>query len=280
MYEILKQLADKPEPFSAYTAAGLWTDEHVSARMLEYHLDPNSELASRKPEAIDRIVGWMEARLGLAGKAVCDLGCGPGLYTERMAMHGACVTGIDFSQRSLEHARRSAAAKKLPIAYREADYLEAALPAAQDITTLIYGDYCVLSPRQRQGLLASIHAMLRPGGSFLFDVFSRPQFGQCAEEFVCERRLMNGFWAGGDYFGFKVTHLYPEQYLSLDRYLIVEPKRRREIFNWMQYFTPDEVEAELKTAGFETAAIFDLASGGKWIETAAPFGILARKPAL
>jgi SAM-dependent methyltransferase len=275
MYRELNRLLEKPEPFSVYTAAELWTDDYVSARMLEFHLDPENDLASRRPQAIDRIVRWIETRLGLSGKSACDLGCGPGLYAERMAMHGAHVTGVDFSPRSLAHARESATAKRLTIAYRQADYLKDELPAQQDIVTLIYGDYCVLSPQQRQALLARIKAMLKPGGHFVFDAFSRPQFGRCTEEFRCERRLMNGFWAQGDYFGFKLTHLYPELHLALDRYLIVEPSRRREVFNWMQYFTPGEVTNELAKAGFATTEIFDLGSGGHWIERAEPFGILA-----
>ncbi len=276
MYQELVDLLKRPEPFSVYTAADLWTDEYVSARMLEFHLDPACDLASRRPAAIDSVVGWMETRLGLSGKAVCDLGCGPGLYAERMAMHGARVTGVDFSNRSLAHASQSAEKKRLPITYQHGDYLKDELPAQQDIVTLIYEDFCVLSPEQRRTLLARIRAMLKPNGCVVFDVSSRPQFGQRTEEFKCERRLMNGFWAEGDYFGFRVTHLYPDQHLALDRYLIVEPKRTRNIYNWLQYFTPAEIKAELAEAGFKLEKIFDLSTGGHWIERAAPFGVLAR----
>jgi SAM-dependent methyltransferase len=277
MYQTLRTFVERPAPFSVCTTADLWTDEYVSARMLEYHLDPASDLASRRPEAIDALVKWLETHVGLAGKKVTDLGCGPGLYAQRMAMHGARVTGIDFSSRSLAHARWQAAAKKLAIEYRLADYLKDDLPEAQNVATLIYGDYCALSPAQRATLLKRIAAMLRPGGYLLFDVFSRPQFGQVEEGFVCERRLMNGFWAEGDYFGFKITHRYEDLALALDRYLIVEEKRTREIYNWMQYLMPDKTDAELRAAGFETAEIFDLVTGGKWIAKSAPFGVLARK---
>lgn len=279
MYDILKDLSERPAPFCRYTARELWTDEHISARMLEAHLNPANDLASRRPEAIDRIVKWMETRFGLAGRAVTDLGCGPGLYAERMAMYGARVIGFDFSERSLEYARRSASAKKMVINYRHGDYLVEAMPSAQNLVTLIYGDYCVLSPEQRSNLLARTFAMLKPGGHFLFDVFSRPQFGQIEEGLVCEHRLMNGFWAEGDYFGFKATHRYTDRHIALERYLIVEPQRTRDIYNWMQYFTPAEIEAELTAAGLDLVEIFDLASGGKWIEKSTPFGVLARKPA-
>ncbi|HUO97230.1 MAG TPA: class I SAM-dependent methyltransferase [Rhizomicrobium sp.] len=277
MYELLKNLVERPAPFSVDTAAALWTDKYISARMLECHLDPESDLASRRPEGVDRIVKWIETRLGLAGKALTDLGCGPGLYAERMAMHGARVTGVDFSVRSLAYAKQSATAQRLTIAYRLADYMKDALTGGQDIVTLIYGDYCVLSPPQRRALLERVRAMLKPGGHFLFDVFSLAQFGQRSEEFRCERRLMSGFWADGDYFGFRATHLYPELYLALDRYLIVEPERTKDIFNWMQYFSPDDVAAELREAGFEVAEIFDVETGKRWLERSAPFGVLAKR---
>jgi 2-polyprenyl-3-methyl-5-hydroxy-6-metoxy-1,4-benzoquinol methylase len=279
MYEILKSLAERPEPFSVYTAADLWTDEYVSSRMLEAHLNPVRDQASRAPEALDRVVKWMETHIGLAGQTVTDLGCGPGLYAERMAMHGARVTGLDFSNRALTHARWSATAKRLTIEYRLADYLNGELPGEQNIVTLTSGDYCVLSPDQRHSLLARIKTMLKPGGHFVFDAFARPQFGQIEEAFVCAQRLMNGFWAEGDYFGFKVTHRYDERYLALDRYLIVEPSRTRDIHSWKQYFTPQEIEAELTAAGLELVEIFDLSTGGHWIEKATPFGVLARKAA-
>jgi hypothetical protein len=88
---------------------------------------------------------------------------------------------------------------------------------------------------------------------------------------------MNGFWAEGDYFGFKVTHRYEELYLALDRYLIVEPSRTRDIYNWMPYFIPDEIAAELAAVGLELAEIFDLSTGGHGIAKAAPFGVLAQR---
>lgn len=277
MYARLAALSERPAPFSVYTAAALWNDPHISSQMLAAHLDPTTDKASRKPAAIDRLVRWLDARVGLSGKRVCDLGCGPGLYAERLGARGAFVTGVDFSERSIDHARRSAETKELSIGYRLADYLNDELPAEQDVVTLVYGDYCVLSPVQRRSLLARIRAMLRPGGHVLLDVFSPAQFDALEEGFLCERRLMNGFWAPGDYFGFKVTHLYPELRLALDRYWIVAPDQSKELFNWMQYFSPDEIAAELTDAGFAVSELFDLDSGRPWRARAAPFGVLATR---
>ena len=54
MFNRLKQINSRPEPFQFYTANALWTDEHASQMMLEYHLDESVDLSSRNKEFIER----------------------------------------------------------------------------------------------------------------------------------------------------------------------------------------------------------------------------------
>jgi 2-polyprenyl-3-methyl-5-hydroxy-6-metoxy-1,4-benzoquinol methylase len=96
MYELLYDLSRRPEPFSRYTAMELWTRPHHARQMLDFHLNQEIDLASHRIEAIDHIVSWIDSQLVLSDKHVCDLGCGPGLYTQRFASCGADVTGVDF----------------------------------------------------------------------------------------------------------------------------------------------------------------------------------------
>ena len=39
MFNKLKEINSRPEPFEFYTADALWTDEHTSEQMLKFHLD-------------------------------------------------------------------------------------------------------------------------------------------------------------------------------------------------------------------------------------------------
>jgi 2-polyprenyl-3-methyl-5-hydroxy-6-metoxy-1,4-benzoquinol methylase len=118
MYLALEEINRRPAPFERYTAADLWTDEHISSRMLDYHLNGSVDIASRNTRFMDRSAAWLASRFVLAeGKAVADFGCGPGLYTARFAASGAFVTGVDFSERSLRHARESARREGLSIDY-------------------------------------------------------------------------------------------------------------------------------------------------------------------
>ncbi len=90
-----------------YTTPEFWNDEHISAQMLRFHLDPTAEAAPRAHAFIDRSVAWLVPALGLTpGSRLLDLGCGPGLYANRIAAHGIEVVGIDVSNRSLGYARR------------------------------------------------------------------------------------------------------------------------------------------------------------------------------
>ena len=250
MYELLKDITQRPEPFSRYTANELWTRPHLARQMLEYHLNQETDLASRRVETIDEIVNWIDFQLNLPGKRLCDLGCGPGLYTQRFSGCGAEVTGVDFSAHSLAYARRKASEGEQAISYVQADYLSDELPTGFDIVTLIYTDFCVLSPTQRASLLGRIRKMLNPGGSLVMDAAGMGSFEGKEETTLLENNLMFGFWAEGDYVGIQCSFVYPHEHLSLDRYMIIEPSETWQIFNWFQHFTPEELQVELNAAGF------------------------------
>jgi 2-polyprenyl-3-methyl-5-hydroxy-6-metoxy-1,4-benzoquinol methylase len=52
---------------------------------------------------IDPSVKWILSNFGINNKTnVINFGCGPGLYTTRLAEQGAKVTGIDFSKWKLQ----------------------------------------------------------------------------------------------------------------------------------------------------------------------------------
>jgi len=250
MYELLQDISQRPEPFSRYTAIELWTRPHLARQMLSYHLNQETDLASHRFGAIDQIVNWIDSQLNLSGKRVCDLGCGPGLYTQRFSARGADVTGVDFSAHSLEYARLKASEDEQAITYLKADYLSDDLPTGFDIITLIYTDFCVLSPTQRATLLGRIHEMLNPGGHLVMDVAGMGTFAGKEEFTLIEDRLMFGFWAEGDYVGIHRAFVYPQKHLSLDRYMIIEPNETWQIFNWFQYFTAASLAEELGSAGF------------------------------
>jgi hypothetical protein len=118
--------------------------------------------------------------------------------------------------------------------------------------------------------------MLNPGGQIVLDVAGIGSFDQKEETTLIEDRMMGGFWAAGDYVGIQRTFVYAEQYLSLDRYVIVEPDETWQIYNWLQYFSPESIEVEMQAAGFEIDEIVGDLTGAPLQPTGDFLGIVAR----
>jgi SAM-dependent methyltransferase len=274
MYDLIFDISQRPTPFSRYTARELWTRPHLAEQMLGFHLNPETDLASRRFDLIDQVVSWIDLQLQLSGNKLCDLGCGPGLYSERFAALGANVTGIDFSVTSLEYAKQNSVNN---VSYLQADYLIDDLPDHFDIVTLIYTDLCALSPQQRGLLLGKINSMLKPGGHIILDVVSEYLMKDKVDSCLIENNLMGGFWSATEYVGIQKSFVYPDDNLTLDRYIIFEPDDIWQIFNWTQYFSLKSIETELKAAGFILREVVGDLTGTVFCNESSFIGLIATK---
>jgi SAM-dependent methyltransferase len=277
VFAFLSEQSRRPPLFSAYTAEELWTDPHVAEQMLSFHLDPVKDLASRNHAFIHRSIGWLNETFGLrSGKRVLDLGCGPGLYANGLASLGASVVGVDFSVNSLAHARSVAAERGLPVVYHDANYLDLQMDETFDLVLLIFGDFCPLGPGQRRRLLDKVRGWLAPGGRFVFDVSSSALFGGLEESASYEVAPGGGFWSPLPYFLFTNRFKYPADMAYLERYVVIEAHGHREIFNWMQCYDRNGLDAELGGAGWEVERTYGDVAGGPWDPDADFFAVVAR----
>ena len=278
MFDELEEINSRPIPFQFYTAEELWTDEHTSMKMLEYHLDESVDLSSRNKDFIARSVKWIVSRFEIdVNTSIADFGCGPGLYANRLAKLGASITGIDFSERSIEHARTVAAQAGLKVAYVNQNYLEFETDVCFDIILMIMCDFCALSPEQRMAMLEKFQVMLAPGGSVLLDVYSLSAFEHREEAVSYEGNLLNGFWSPEKYYGFLTTFKYDDVSVVLDKYTIVEAKRTRTVYNWLQYFSPESLQREFEKAGFTRHEFYGNVAGAPFAESASEFAIVGKR---
>jgi len=276
MYNDLAEICSRPEPFSVYTADVLWTDEHISEQMLRFHLDDNTDLASRRSDFMERSVDWMvhEFQIG-AGVRIIDFGCGPGHYTTRLAKTGAMVTGIDFSPRSLAHATAVAEQEHLSINYIRQNYLEFETTEKYDLIIMIFCDFCALSPSQRQRMLRKFGGLLAAGGHILLDVHTCNTYDRQAEKTVFGPDLMNGFWSKNPYYGFLNTFKYPGCRVTLDKYTIVEAERRWSVYNWLQYFDSESIGKEFSAAGLNISAFYGDVAGAPLTASSPDMAVVA-----
>ena len=279
MFRKLEEMNTRPMPFEFYTASELWTDEHTSEQMLTFHLNENTDVASRKAAFIDRSVDWIVSRFGVSNDTrVADFGCGPGLYAARLARKQAKVTGIDFSKRSIQYAVEDAERSGLSICYVTSNYLDFETEDRFDLILMIMCDFCALSPKQRKQMLGRFHKLLKPSGYVLLDVYSLASFEQREEIAKYELDLLDGFWSPNKYYGFLNTFKYEKEKVVLDKYTIVEADRLRTVYNWLQYFDPDEINVEFVESGFKIDDFYSNVSGSLFDAKAGEFAVAARKP--
>jgi SAM-dependent methyltransferase len=117
-------------------------------------------------------------RNGVKDGLVVDLGCGSGIWAEILLAEGYDVLGVDLSPGMLALARRRAP----EAAFLEASLHEVELPRCAAVTTLGECVNYLFDPEdadvpaaiagaaQLRSLFARVHAALRPGGLFIFDV--------------------------------------------------------------------------------------------------------------
>jgi len=278
MYKQLKEINSRPSPFQFYTADELWTDEYTSKKMLEYHLDGSVDLSSRNKELIDRSAGWIISHFGVdADTRIADFGCGPGLYTTLFAETNADVTGIDFSERSIRYARDVADRKGLDINYIQKNYLKFETEERFDLITMIFCDFCALSPSQRKTLLGKFRKFLKHGGSVLLDVHSLNTFDNREALATYEHNQLNKFWAPGDYYGFLNIFKYDKEKVTLDKYTIIEESRTRVVYNWLQYFSQESLRKEFEENGFNAEEFYSDVAGAAISSESPDIAIVAKK---
>ena len=278
MFEALEKINERPEPFQCYTASDLWTDEHTSKEMLSFHLNEAIDVSSRNAEFINRSVEWIASEFDIGRDfKIADFGCGPGLYAASLAKRGANVIGIDFSKRSIEYAKELAVREKLNVSYVNQNYLEFETEDRFDLVLMIMCDFCVLSPTQRKGILRKFHGILKPSGSVLLDVYSLSAFEQKEEVATYEVNQLNGFWSPNKYYGFLNTFKYDEEKVALDKYTIIELDRNRKVYNWLQYFAPEDLEREFIEAGFSVKGFYSDVAGTPYDRKLSEFAVIANR---
>ncbi len=278
MFEKLEEINMRPKPFEFYTAKELWADDYTSKQMLSFHLNGEIDVSSRNTVFLDKSVEWITSHFKISkGTKIADFGCGPGLYAIRLARKQADVTGIDFSNRSVEYARQVAAKEGLSVNYVNQDYLEFETDDRFDLVIMIMCDYCALSPAQRQKLLSKFHTLLEPGGFVLLDVYSLKAFGQRQETAVYEENLLNGFWSPNKYYGFLNVFKYEKEKVILDKYTIIETGRTRVVYNWLQCFSPEKLEEEFAEGGFKVESFYSDVAGSPFDSEGSEFAVTARK---
>ncbi len=148
-----------------------WNEPGFSERMLSEHLSQAHDLASRRAPTIDQHVEWLH-QVVLGGKParILDLGCGPGLYANRLARRGHTCVGVDFSPASIAYAVDHARADNLPCVYHQQDIRTADFGQGYDLVMLIFGEFNVFCRADAELILTKARQALVDNGCLVLEV--------------------------------------------------------------------------------------------------------------
>ncbi len=254
--EILEQvtkLSQRPTLFQRGTG-NIWTEAYLAEQMLQSHLNLKSDAASRRKEIIDRTISFLNTHIK-ERSTILDLGCGPGLYAEKLCMSGHKVTGIDFSENSIKYARDSAKRKGLDIGYICNDIFSIKYKEYYDVVIQIYGELNTFSDEERSRLFTIVKEVLKPGGLFIFDVTTpvhRSQNRLTKDWFIDNM----GFWRGSNHIVLEEIFDYEDD-IWLDQYIVIDENEVKVYRTWFHDYTKEAIEMIVLEAGFSQVQVIE-----------------------
>jgi SAM-dependent methyltransferase len=241
-----------------------WNAPDFSRRMLDEHLSQEHDAASRRFEVIDKHVEWIHDRVLQGSPArILDLGCGPGLYTSRLARLGHRCVGIDFSPASIAYAREQAEEAGLECTYVHQDIRTADYGDGYGLVMLVFGEFNVFRPGEARGILEKARRALVPNGLLLLEphtfevvvkIGKQPSSWYAAERglfsdepHIC---LQENFWDAKDH-------------VAIERYYIIDAATGEVARHSAstQAYTDEEYRALLAECGFSKVAFYSSLDG-------------------
>lgn len=200
-----------------------WNDPGFSERMLKEHLSQRHDRASRRFAVIDRHVAWIDGHL-LSGSpsSILDLGCGPGLYTSRLARLGHTCVGIDFSPASVAHARVDAVREGLTCRYLEGDVRTAAYGSGYGLVMMVFGELNVFRPSDARLILRKARAALAEGGLLLLEVSRLAAVRRTGESGSCWYSSASGLFSARPHLVLAESFWDEAQRVATERYYVTD----------------------------------------------------------
>lgn len=274
--ELLLSTDQKPNP-QIRNEEPFWDDAYISEQMLSAHLNPDLDAASYKHKTIDQIVDWLVKYHNLKeGARILDLGCGPGLYCTRFAKYGLNVVGMDYSKNSIRYAKKYAQENGLDIHYIYQDYLTMDYDCEFDAVFLIYCDFGALTDEGRDRLLQKIYKALKPGGVFVFDVFTSNNWQQQTKRNWYASEV--GFWRPTPHLVLEQTFYYQDEAVYLKQYIVIDESGKVSTYHIRDhYYSKQSIQELMSKHGFQVQDCWSDLTGEDYQDNTKCLGVSTRK---
>lgn len=199
-----------------------WDEPGFSRRMLREHLSQEHDLASRRAEWIDRQVQWIHAELlDRRPSRIVDLGCGPGLYSHRLAALGHSCRGIDFGPASIDYARRhNPEPRRCEFVLGDLRRVDFGGPC--DLAMFLYGELNAFPPGDALAILGKAHASLVCGGRLIAEVETPDSVERTGRGAASEQEYEAGLFSDRPHRCRTENTWLPEQKVAVQTFTITE----------------------------------------------------------
>jgi SAM-dependent methyltransferase len=241
-----------------------WDDPGFSERMLQEHLTDRHDAASRRASIIDRHVNWIHTEvLQQKPSHVLDLGCGPGLYTSRLAQHGHECFGIDFGPASIDYAQGQAQKHGLSCQYHLGDIRQVDYGERFDLVMLIFGEFNVFHPDDAALILHKSRNALRPGGQLLLEVHTFDAVERIGTASSNWRTVESGLFSPKPHLLLQESFWDDDQRAATTRYYVVDAETATvdRYAASVQAYTDDDYQSLITSAGFASPRTVPSLSG-------------------
>lgn len=242
--DILK--SSPPQPWSGKDKIP-WDDPEFSRRMLAEHLDQSHGLASRPFAKIDEHVEFLHRTiLGARPSRILDLGCGPGLYADRLSKLGHTVKGIDFSPASIEYAQSNCQGEFVLGDLRQLDWGE-----GYELAMMVFGEANTFSPVHLVDLLLKARRALSPGGKILLEMSDEAAALKIGLSSPTWSRSQGGLFDPGPHLILEESAWDPDLEAAVRRWTVIRPSGDVRTYNsTTQVYAPSRIRQLLQYAGF------------------------------
>ena len=131
---------------------------------------------------------------------------------------------------------------------------------------MIYCDYAALSASDRSALLGKVFQALKPGGKFIFDVFTHKMRGPESRSWYYSEN--GGFYTDEPHVCLEAVYQYDDDDRTELRQSIVITDNSVRCYNiWDHFFCKDEIVQEVQPIGFSAYEIFGDIAGKEYAES-------------
>jgi cyclopropane fatty-acyl-phospholipid synthase-like methyltransferase len=204
-------------------------------------------------------VAWLTGQLPNRDCRVLDLGCGPGLYTHRLAQRGHRCTGLDFSPASIEYAKQHAAQDNLNIKYELNDIRRHEIAGKFDLAMMVFGEFNVFRKPEIETILAKVCASLENGGRLVVEVHSFEEVKSQGQAPASWQSLESGLFSERPHLLLQEQFWNEASATAVTRYLIVETQSNCvvEYGSTMQAYSTEEYRRMFEAAGMSKVRQLD-----------------------